>query len=196
MQQDYAASLENSASSAKDAEKATEGYLSPLDEINKLEKKDTSKDSGSGVSPKDMFKDVEVEPLQFDSWGEAFNSLLDYLLNNGVPALRKALSSMADTLNTFSQNLYEAFTFPGVKEKVQQLGQEVAQALNDFVSWIDWKSIGGSFGSRAESGPSVHGKPDLYVQLAGLRRLHCYGGESGDCGDRLEQRGKTALGEV
>ena len=147
VQQDYAASLENSASSAKDAEKATEGYLSPLDEINKLEKKDTSKDSGSGVSPKDMFKDVEVEPLQFDSWGEAFNSLLDYLLNNGVPALRKALSSMADTLNTFSQNLYEAFTFPGVKEKVQQLGQEVAQALNDFVSWIDWKSIGGSLGA-------------------------------------------------
>lgn len=147
VQQDYAASLENSASSAKDAEKATEGYLSPLDEINKLEKKDTSKDSDSGVSPKDMFQDVKVEPLQFDSWGEAFNSLLDYLLNSGVPALRKVLSSMADTLNTFSQNLYEAFTFPGVKEKVQQLGQEVAQALNDFVSWIDWKSIGGALGA-------------------------------------------------
>ena len=118
-----------------------------MDEINKLEKKDTSKDSGSGVSPKDMFQDVKVEPLQFDSWGEAFNSLLDYLLNNGVPALRKALSGMADTLNTFSQNLYEAFTFPGVKEKVQRLGQEVAQALNDFVSWIDWKSIGGALGA-------------------------------------------------
>ena len=141
VQEDYAASLADTASGASDAAKATdeaaeaaEGYLSPLDEINKMEKKDNLADSLSGgggvggTSPADMFETVKVEPFNFDSWGEAFSAFLDYLLNTGVPALRNALNRIADTVNTFAANLYEMFTFPGVKEKVQLLGQEVAEA--------------------------------------------------------------------
>lgn len=148
VQEDYAASLEDSASGAKDAEKAMEGYLSPLDEINKLETKDNSDSGGyTGPSPSEMFEEVPVEPLSFDSWGEAFSAFLDYLLNTGIPALRNALSGIANTANTFSSNLYQAFSFPGVVDKVRLLGQEISNAFNDFVNWIDWEVIGAALGS-------------------------------------------------
>lgn len=148
VQEDYAASLEDSASGAKDAEKAMEGYLSPLDEINKLETKDNSDSGGyTGPSPSEMFETVEVEPLSFDSWGEAFSAFLDYLLHTGIPALRNALSGIANTVNTFSANLYQMFSFPGVVDKVRLLGQEISNAFNDFVNWVDWEMIGAALGS-------------------------------------------------
>ena len=163
VQKDYAASLEDTASGAQDAADATnaaaeaaEGYLSPLDEINKYTPADTgsggSGGSGGGGgaggnSPSSMFETVEIEPISFDSWGEAFSAFLDYLLNTGIPALRNALFSIAAFVNEFSANLYEMFTFPGVVEKVQLLGQEVARAFNDFVNWIDWKMIGSALGA-------------------------------------------------
>lgn len=164
VQKDYAAGLEDTAGAAQDAADATdaaaeaaERYLSPLDDINKF----TSNNSGSGgnggsggggggaggTSPAGMFEEVEIEPLNFDSWGEAFSAFLDYLLNTGIPALRNALFSIAAFVNEFSANLYEMFTFPGVVEKVQLLGQEVARAFNDFVNWIDWKMIGSALGA-------------------------------------------------
>lgn len=160
VQEDYAASLADTASSASDAAKATdeaaeaaEGYLSPLDEINKMEKKDNLADSLSGgggtggTSPADMFETVRLEPFNFDSWGEAFSAFLDYLLNTGIPALRNALSGIAKTVNTFSANLYQMFSFPGVVDKVRLLGQEISNAFNDFVNWIDWEMIGAALGS-------------------------------------------------
>lgn len=163
VQKDYAASLGDTASGAKDAADATdaaaeaaEGYLSPLDEINKLDKNDTSSGSGAGgaggggaggTTPDSMFETVEIEPISFDSWGEAFNAFLDYLLNTGVPALRNALSNIANVVNAFSANLYEMFTFPGVIEKVRFLGQEIAGAFNDFVNMIDWQMLGAALGS-------------------------------------------------
>lgn len=63
VQEDYAASLEDSASAAKDAEKAMEGYLSPLDEINKISTKDDDKSGGyTGPSVGQMFEEVPVNP--------------------------------------------------------------------------------------------------------------------------------------
>lgn len=164
VQKDYAASLADTAAGASEAADATdkaaeaaEGYLSPLDEINKMDKKDTSPSGGGsggsggggagggGSSP--LFEEVEIEPISFDSWGEAFDAFLDYLLNTGVPALRNALSTIATTVNTFAANLYQMFTFPGVLEKVQLLGQEIAMAFNDFVNLIDWAMIGSALGA-------------------------------------------------
>ena len=162
VQKDYAASLADTASGAQDAADATnaaaeaaEGYLSPLDEINKLDKNDTSSGGSpggsgggaGGTTPDSMFETVEIEPISFDSWGEAFNAFLDYLLNTGVPALRNALSNIANVVNAFSANLYEMFTFPGVLEKVRLLGQEIAGAFNDFVNMIDWQMLGAALGS-------------------------------------------------
>lgn len=160
VQKDYAGSLEETASGAQDAADSTnaaaeaaEDYLSPLDDINRFTEK--NKDSGAsgtgGVSGESgsgpLFEEVKVEPISFDSWGEAFNSFLNYLLNTGIPALRSTLTKVAEVVNTFSNNLYEMFTFPGVVEKVQLLGKEIAISFNEFVNLIDWGMIGSALGA-------------------------------------------------
>ncbi|MGN1025936.1 MAG: hypothetical protein ACI4P4_05975, partial [Faecousia sp.] len=133
VQEDYAASLEGTAGAAKEASKA----LAPFDEITKLSAEATG-GGGGGAGAGAMFETEEVEPLSFDSWGQAFSAVLDSILNDGIPKLKAGLTAFANWLNTFSTNLYEMFTFPGVYEKVVLLGMELADAMSGLVNQIDW----------------------------------------------------------
>ena len=139
VQEDYAASLEGTADAADDAA----GSLAGFDEINQI----TTEDTASGVSVSDMFEDVEVEPLTFDSWGDAFSSMLDKIIHTGIPKLKTAFSSFAKWLNTLSANLYQTMTFPGVYDKIVMLGTELANAVNGLVREIDWATLGGAIGA-------------------------------------------------
>lgn len=157
VQQDYAASLNSSAGAAKKSAKATkeaEKALAGFDQINQLStKNDSAADSGGGssggggISPADMFETVEIEPLNFDSWGEAFSAALDSILNDGIPQLEKGLSTFAGWVNGFSGKVYEMFTFPGVQEKVSELGEKLAGSFNGLVDQIDWETLGRAFGA-------------------------------------------------
>lgn len=156
VQQDYASSLDSTASSAGDAAEAAQEAsktLAGFDEINKLDAPSSSSGGGGsgggsgGSGTGDMFTTEEIEPLSFDSWGAAFSAFLDTLLNDGIPMLKNALSNLAEWINTFAGNVAEMFTFPGVLEKVQTLGQEIAKAFNDFVNQIDWATIGTGLGA-------------------------------------------------
>lgn len=62
VQEDYAAGLRDTASAAGDAKKAIDMYLSPLDELNKLNH-NTSSGGGGGaaINPSDYFEDVEID---------------------------------------------------------------------------------------------------------------------------------------
>lgn len=152
VQKDYAKSLKGTGGAAKKAGEEAEGSLASFDKLNVMAEENSGGSGGGGgggggVSAGDMFETVSVEPINFDSWGEAFNSFLGYLLNKGIPALKNTLSQLADGINSFATNLYEMFTFPGVKDKVQLLGRDLAEALNDFTSQIDWAMIGKALGS-------------------------------------------------
>ena len=126
---------------AEDASK----QLANFDEINKLS--DTSGGGGGGASvePGPLF-DFEYEDMPFDSWGEAFSNFLDNLLA-GVENLKKVFSAFAAWLNDFSKKLYDMFTFPGVLEKVQLLGTNLAAALNGLVAQINWYQLGQALGA-------------------------------------------------
>lgn len=126
---------------AEDASK----QLANFDEINKLS--DTSGGGGGGASvePGPLF-DFEYEDMPFDSWGEAFSNFLDNLLA-GVENLKKVFSAFAAWLNDFSKKLYDMFTFPGVLEKVQLLGTNLAVALNGLVAQINWYQLGQALGA-------------------------------------------------
>lgn len=145
VQQDYAESLKDTAGAAEEAE----GALASFDKLNVAQDKSGSSSGGGGgeLAPDEMFETVQIEPFDFDSWGQAFDSFLVYLLDTGVPALKNTLSGLATWINEFSGNLYEMFTFPGVREKVQQLGQEVGEAFNDFTEQINWEQLGKSLGA-------------------------------------------------
>lgn len=141
VQENYAESLENTAGAAEDAAKSLMGF----DEINKLS--DSSSGSGGGGGTNSAFETVEVEPFQFESWGQAFSAALDSILNDGIPRLKNGLAAFSNWLNSFSANLYEMFTFPGVYEKVVLLGMELADAMNGLVNQIDWGTLGGALGA-------------------------------------------------
>ena len=145
VQEDYAKSLEGTGAAAEDAAKS----MASFDEINQITTKDASGSGGGGteVSPADMFETVEIEPLAFDSWGEAFSAMLDRILVDGIPKLEEAFTSFADWINNFSGKLYEAFTFPGVLEKVSQLGRDLANAFNGLVNKINWEQLGAALGA-------------------------------------------------
>ena len=145
VQEDYADSLGGTADAAEEAA----GSLASFDEINTITTENASGSSGgsSGTSADQMFETVEVEPFSFDSWGEAFSAFLDSIIEDGIPRLQSALSTLAGWINSFSANLYEMFTFPGVYDKVVIIGTEVANALNDFVNDIDWATLGGALGA-------------------------------------------------
>ena len=142
---DYADSLRGTGDAAKEATRELAGF----DEINRIAAQDIA-GGGGGTAVGDMFETVSIEPLKFDSWGEAFSAFLNNLLENGIPKLKNALSRLATWINTFAANLYEAFTFPGVVDKVAALGVEIANALNGFVKDIDWATIGAALGAGLE----------------------------------------------
>lgn len=138
---EQAEAMSAAGGAAEDASK----QLANFDEINKLS--DTSGGGGGGASvePGPLF-DFEYEDMPFDSWGEAFSNFLDNLLA-GVENLKKVFSAFATWLNDFSKKLYDMFTFPGVLEKVQLLGTNLAAALNGLVAQINWYQLGQALGA-------------------------------------------------
>lgn len=121
--------------------------MASFDEINQLQ--DTSSGGGggggTGAEAGPLF-DWSYDETPFDSWGEAFSAFLDNLLE-GIPQLKSAFDAFAANLNTFSGKLLEMFTFPGVKEKVELLGRELADAFNGLADKINWEQLGRALGA-------------------------------------------------
>lgn len=132
--------------------------LAAFDEINRLAG-DTASISGSGSGAgidtgvgggtfvEVPAPDTEGVQMAFDSWGEALDTFVTYLIEQGIPKLKAAFTGFATWLNGFSAKLYEAFTFPGLAEKFGILGAELADAFNGLVSAIDWYTLGAALGA-------------------------------------------------
>lgn len=145
VQQDYAASLDKTADSTKDAEKAAEGYLSPLDEINKLEKKDTEKDKSStsgGVSPKDMFAEVPIDS-KFQEWAakikEKLQPIIDAIKRLKEPAVA-LLKSLGDTCkwlwDVILAPLFNWLLSSAIPKIIDILGK-LLELIKVIVDWIN-----------------------------------------------------------
>lgn len=133
-----AKATENAGSAADKAQKS----MASFDEINQLS-------TGGGGTADAMAPafDAQMDDTVFSSWGAAFSAFLDSFLNNGLPRLKAGMDAFAAGVNTFAQNLLEMFTFPGVLDKVKQLGTGLGQAFNDMVNNIDWATLGAALGS-------------------------------------------------
>lgn len=121
---------------AKDASKS----LASFDEINKLS------DSTGSAGASAVGFNLEFDDTQIDSWGQAFSDALDRMIEK-VQQLPEVFSKAAEQVNGFFQKLLETLTFPGVQEKVAQLGRNIAIALNGLVADIDWYTIGAALGA-------------------------------------------------
>lgn len=143
-----AAATEAAGSAAKEAA----GSLAAFDEINTIQTENASGGGGGGggggaIEPGAPDFDFDYGEEEIKSWGEAFDDFLGTILNDGIPKLRSGLLEFSNWLNEFSRKLYEMFTFPGVKEKVIQIGTDLANAFNDMVNAIDWNLLGHALGA-------------------------------------------------
>ena len=130
-------------SAAKDAEKSLAGF----DEINKLSGSKDGGGSGGGTASSAPAFDAELDDTAFTSWGESFSAFLDNFLNNGIPRLEQGISAFSGRVNDLSANLLEMFTFPGVLDKVNLLGKNLATAFNGMTRSINWNQLGAAIGA-------------------------------------------------
>lgn len=146
VQQDYAASLDKTADSAKKAAKALEGYLSPLDEINNYDDgSDSSSSDGTGggytgPTPDQMFEEV---PIKNSIKGIA-DKLRKLIKQEDWKGLGKYL---AQCINKGLKYVYDAISWKNVGPKVTEFCDAFTRTFNSLVDNIDWDIMGRTVGA-------------------------------------------------
>lgn len=146
VQENYAASLGKSASSANKAKKATKGYLSSLDEIERYDdgKSDSEAGSGSGgytaPSASEMFETVPIE----SSIKDIADKIKRYIQSQDWEGLG---SYMADGINTGLERVYEVISWDNVGPKIEPFITGFTTTFNSLVDNINWELIGQTVGT-------------------------------------------------
>ena len=155
VQQDYAASLQDTADGAKDAAdetdkaaKAAEKYLSPLDDINKFTEKnksDSGKDSAGGsgsggLAPGDMFETVTIP----DSVKNLADKIKKYINSQDWEGLGKYI---AEGINKGLQIVYDTISWENVGPKITPFINAFTRTFNSLVDNIDWDLMGRTIGA-------------------------------------------------
>ena len=155
VQEDYAKSLNGTASAAKKAA----GALAKFDDLDVLQKQDASVGGAGGVSVGDMFEEVEI-PNRFEGivewfkqmWDDSdFKELGEYIANGLKSALdgiswsnikesaRNIAKSIATLINGFIQTEGLGYSIGNTLAQGINTGLEF---LNSFVHKLDWKAAG------------------------------------------------------
>ena len=141
-----ASALEATGAAAEEARRQLMGF----DELNVVSKDNSGGGGGSAsTESKPEFGEIP-DTTKFNSWGEAFSSLLDKLIAK-LPSFEKACLKAADAINKFSANLLEMFTYDGVQDKVATLATGLANSLNKLVDAVDWNQLGQAFGAGIQT---------------------------------------------
>lgn len=139
VQQDYAASLENTGSAAKKAGKDAKKALAPFDELTQMQK-DSSDDSGAGgLSPSDMFETVEIESKIAD-FAKQVKDLFAAGDYEGIGAI------LADRLNAGVKKISDFIDWDNCGEQVTKFVTGFTRIFNSLVENFDWYALGEMFG--------------------------------------------------
>ena len=161
VQKDYAGSLKDTASGAKDAAdgtkeaaEAAEEYLSPLDDINKMDKQDSGSDSGgsggggggagggSGSGP--LFEEVPID----NKFASLLDSVLDKLKQirdifmdgfwDGLGDYKPVLEELKKDLKSIGEHIKDIFTDKNVQEAAKRFAilfiYNMGKTVGSFVS--------------------------------------------------------------
>lgn len=155
VQKNYAASLKDTASGAKDAAKETEkaadaanDYLSPLDDINRFseDNKSSSSPSGStgggagGIDPSSMFTEA---PIESNIKGIA-QKIKDLIKNEDFEGLGAFL---AEQLNAGMAKVKDAISWEKVGPQITYFVNAFTTTFNSLVDNLDWDLLGRTIGT-------------------------------------------------
>lgn len=146
VQENYAASLDNTANSAKKAAKALQGYLSPIDEINRYDDGGSS-DSGigsggkyTGPSAGDMFEEVPIES-SIKGIADKVKELVQSEDWEGLGAY------MAEGINKGLQKVYNVISWDNVGPKITDFVTAFTRTFNSLADHINWDLMGRTLGT-------------------------------------------------
>ena len=161
--ENLAGSTEKAAKATKDAKKAAEGYLNPLDEINKINEKDSTSGSGGGGGGAAPGIGGAVENVDYGSLAEGENAV-DKLSDS----LKALIDKFKELAGLFKQGFFEGLgdykpRIEEIKKDIMSIGRtlkeiftdpEVVSSANKFANQLAY-SLGQISGSIASIGITI-----------------------------------------
>lgn len=145
VQEDYAASLDKTADSAKKATKEVKGYLSPIDELNRYD--DGVNSAGTiggnkytGPSAGDMFEEVPITS-SIKGIADKIRKLIKKEDWEGLGAY------IASGINKGLQKIYDVINWNNVGPKITKFCDAFTRTFNSLVDHIDWDLLGRTVGA-------------------------------------------------
>lgn len=152
--ENLAGSTEKAAKATKDAKKAAEGYLNPLDEINKINEKDSTSGSGGGGAAPGI--SGAVENVDYGSLAEGENAVdklsdsLKALIDKfkelaglfkqgffeGLGDYKPRIEEIKKDIMSIGRTLKEIFTDPGVVSSANKFANQLAYSLGQVAGSI------------------------------------------------------------
>ncbi len=129
--ENLAGSTKKAAKATKDAKKAAEGYLSPLDEINKINEKDSTSGSGGGGGGAAPGIGGAVENVDYGSLAEGENAV-DKLSDS----LKALIDKFKELAGLFKQGFFEGlgdweYRWDSLKDSIQSIKDSIKDIFTD-----------------------------------------------------------------
>ena len=137
-QKTYTKAIKQTTAALEEGKKAEQGYLSPLDEINKFQKKDSQ--SGSGGSTGTMFEEAPID----SGFKTMFDRLKEIIESKDWESLG---SYIANGLNTGLQKIYDIINWDAVGTQITYFAEAVTTSFNSVVNSFDWGLLGQTIGA-------------------------------------------------
>lgn len=142
--QQTAGAFEDTAGAANDAKEAVEGYLNPLDEVNKY---NDGKDKGAGAGggggaggAGQMFEEVPVE----SKFQELVDRLKSFIKSEDWEGLGAYIAS---GINKGLQKIYDVINWDNVGPRITYFVNAFTQTFNSLVDNINWDLLGWTIGT-------------------------------------------------
>ncbi len=144
-------SINDQSDALKDAADEAEGYLSPIDEINKIQKKitDTSKNNGNdsgistpdtGLKPEDMFETVPID----NAIQDFVKRLKDLIKSGDFEEIGRILG---EKINGAVKKITDFIDWKNCGGVITHFINKFCDLFNSLVKTIDWEAIGRMFGT-------------------------------------------------
>lgn len=139
------AAMKDNAKATEEAKEAAEGYLSPLDEINKYQtSKKTDSDFGTDAEGASgpMFEEVPVS--------DRFKNIVQWLKDMWEKA---NFYELGELLGEKLKNALERIPWEKIKETARKIGKSIASLINGFIEVEDLgKTIGHTLAEKINTG--------------------------------------------